>query len=153
MAERTSDPIRAMQQFLRYVVAGGAAFVLDFAALTFGVERLGLHYLAAATLGFIVGSAVCYALSVTWVFEERRFESRVQEGTVFVGIGIAALAFNNVAMWIFVDGFGVSYAWAKPFAAGLVMVFNFVVRRIAVFSSAHIVLPTEQPAPQGARAR
>jgi putative flippase GtrA len=153
MAEKMSEPFRAMQQFLRYIVAGGAAFVLDFAALTFGVEQMGLHYLAAATLGFIVGSAVCYTLSVTWVFEERRFESRLQEGTVFVGIGIAALAFNNVAMWFLVDGVGVSYAWAKPVAAGLVMIFNFGVRRVAVFSSGRILLPTDQAAPQGARAR
>jgi len=148
-----SEPIRLIQQFLRYIVAGGAAFVLDFAVLTFAVEQMGLHYLAAATLGFMVGSAVCYALSVMWVFEKRRFESRVQEGTVFVGIGIAALAFNNVTMWIFVDGFGVSYAWAKPFAAGLVMIFNFGVRRVLVFSSGPIVLPINQPAPRGARAR
>jgi putative flippase GtrA len=142
-----------MQQFLRYVVAGGAAFVLDFATLAFVVEHLRLHYLIGATLGFAVGSATCYALSVAWVFDERRFANRVHEAVAFVAIGIAALGVNNAAMWTLVEGLGVSYAWAKICAAAIVMVFNFALRRAAVFSRDSLALPSGDPVAQGARAK
>jgi putative flippase GtrA len=153
MAEPSLNHVRVMQQFLRYVVAGGAAFVLDFATLAFVVEHLGLHYLVGATLGFVVGSAACYALSVAWVFDERRFSNRVHEAVAFVAIGIAALGVNNATMWTLVEGLGASYAWAKICAAAIVMVFNFALRRAAVFSRDSLALPSGEPLAQGARAK
>lgn len=153
MAESSLGHVRVMQQFLRYVVAGGAAFVLDFATLAFVVEHLGSHYLVGATLGFAVGSATCYALSVAWVFDERRFTNRVHEAVAFVAIGIAALGVNNATMWTLVEGLGASYAWAKICAAAIVMVFNFALRRAAVFSGDSLALPSGEPVAQGARAK
>jgi putative flippase GtrA len=87
------------------------------------------------------------------VFDERRFSNRVHEAVAFVAIGIAALGVNNVTMWTLVEGLGASYAWAKICAAGIVMVFNFALRRAAVFSRDSLALPSGEPVAQGVRAK
>ncbi len=85
------------------------------------------------------------------MFDERRFANPVHEMTVFIAIGVAALAINNATMWLLVEAFAISYAWAKVTAAGVVMVFNFGLRRFAVFSEAPLGLAAEAPVAQMVR--
>jgi putative flippase GtrA len=88
-----------------------------------------IHYLVAATLSFAVGSLVCYALSVRWVFDEHRFGSRALEIALFVAIGVLGVMLNNLVMWCLVEFWHANYAAAKLDAAGVILLFNFSVRR------------------------
>jgi putative flippase GtrA len=142
-----------LRQFFRYAVAGGVAFVIDFAVLTFAVEQLDLHYLVAATAGFVAGCGTCYLVCVTWVFNEHRFDNRLHEAIVFALIGVAALGVNNVTMYILVDFAGVWYAFAKILTAGVVLLFNFGARRVAVFTRTPLVVASGEVAAQVARAK
>ena len=58
-------------QFVRYLIVGTVAFVADFGVLLVLTESCHLHYLRSAALAFLIGMAVNYALSVTWVFKVR----------------------------------------------------------------------------------
>lgn len=122
------------RQMIRYVAAGGIAFVADFTTLVAAVQLLHLHYLVAATLGFLVGVVVCYALSLRWAFDEHSYRSRTLEMVLFAAIGVVGLVLNNFVMWGLVEFVHLSYPAAKVVAAAFVLVFNFAARRSILFS-------------------
>ena len=122
-------------RLVRYIGAGGLAFVVDYAALVGFTEFLNIHYLASATAGFALGSIVCYVLSVLWVFDERRYRNRSTELMLFVAIGICGLCLNNLMIWAGTEGIGLPYQVSKLLAAGGVLFFNYTARRVVLFSA------------------
>jgi len=121
-------------QFLRYATIGGIAFVVDFFILLALTELAGWHYLAAATIGFLAGLLVNYALSIRWVFDYRRLSDRRVEFMLFGGVGLAGLALNNASLFVLADWAGFDYRVAKLITAALVLAFNFSVRRAMLFT-------------------
>jgi len=140
---RTGPPRRAallarmpgvVGQFLRYGVIGGIAFIVDFSTLLALTELAHLHYLVAATVGFLVGLLVNYLLATRWVFDYRRLASRRVEFIVFGVVGIMGLALNNFSLYTLSGLLGMDYRIAKLLTAALVLLFNFTLRRALLFT-------------------
>lgn len=123
------------REFRRYFLVGGLAFLVDGAVLAGMVELLGVHYLVGATAGFIVGAFVNYWLSVHWVFSERALSNQGLELGLFILIGLIGLGLNDVLMWLFTDWIGLYYLLSKIMSAALVFIYNFVVRRLLLFTA------------------
>jgi len=140
----TMNPITALApkksnlsaQFFRYFVVGGVAFAVDFALLYLLTEFGHIHYLFSASVAFMVGIAVNYTLSVTWVFDHRSVNNRMHEFAIFATIGILGLAFNAALMWFFTELVGFYYLVSKMVAAALIFLFNFGTRKALLFSRA-----------------
>lgn len=122
-------------QFFRYFVVGSVAFGVDFALLYLLTELAGLYYLFSASLAFMAGIAVNYALSVSWVFKHRSIDNRVHEFALFAVIGILGLVFNAALMWLFTELAGLHYLESKMVAAVLIFLFNFGARKALLFSA------------------
>jgi putative flippase GtrA len=86
-----TSPDYVVGQFLRYVVVGGVAFVVDFTVLVLLTEVLGLHYLTSAAIAFCCGLVTNYILSITWVFSTRSLASKRTEFTIFSIIGVVGV--------------------------------------------------------------
>lgn len=122
-------------RLVRYLASGGPAFIVDYATLLILTEGFGIYYLWSATAGFILGGLVCYLLSLKWVFEERRFDRRSREISVFMIIGILGLGLNNFLLWLFTDGAHIPYQYGKLLAAGIILLFNYYSRLYLVFTA------------------
>jgi putative flippase GtrA len=130
MVEPTNS---AFVQFLRYGLVGGIAFLCDFGTLWGATSRFGLHYLHSAALGFCVGLAVNYWLSVRWVFATRKFSrSSVQFG-LFALVGIVGVGINELGMWLLTDGVGLDYRASKLATTVVVYLWNFSIRKVLIF--------------------
>jgi hypothetical protein len=64
-----------LDQFARYVVVGGLAFVVDFGLLCLLTELVRLHYLISAAVAFPCSVVTTYCLSRLWVFDRRTLEN------------------------------------------------------------------------------
>ncbi|MBE5895317.1 MAG: GtrA family protein [Lachnospiraceae bacterium] len=129
-------------QLMKFGVVGATCFVIDF-AITVGLKALGVHYLIAAFWGFVISVTVNYLLSFRFVFERKEDLSRRKEFIIFVALSIAGLGINEVLMYVCVDLVYVKNAFlqslltenlavaaAKIVATAVVMVYNFVTRKI-----------------------
>jgi putative flippase GtrA len=123
----------ARVQFVRYVLVGGVAFLVDFGSLYALGGVLGVHYLVAAALAFLLGLGTNYALSVRWVFPVRRFGNRWAEFGVFGLIGLAGLGLNELIIWQCTESLGLHYLVSKLVSAGLVLFWNFFARKYVLF--------------------
>jgi putative flippase GtrA len=123
----------AAVEFARYFLASVVALAVDW-GLFVALTASGLFYLASAAVGFSAGLVVAYAMSVRFVFRQRRTGARF-EIAVFCLTGLVGLILTQVLLRWFVADLGIGYALAKVPTAGLVFSFNFVVRKGLLFSS------------------
>jgi len=137
-AERRIDPVSflgdAVREAPRYLVASVVALAAD-ASLYLGLIRFfGLHYLAAAPVGYVVGVLIIYFLSTRWVFSNRRLMSARREFLIFVSIGGIGLALNQGVIFFCVEKLFTSYELAKLASAAIVFGFNFSGRKLLLFT-------------------
>lgn len=118
----------------RYLAASAAALAIDFTLYIALIRLAGVPYLAAAPVGFAIGLAAIYALSVRWVFAHRRLADARVEFAIFASIGIAGLALNQAVIYAGVEHAGLSYEVAKMASAAVVFCVNFGLRKLLLFT-------------------
>jgi len=123
-------------QFVRYLVTGGFAFVVDFLLYAFCLYELNWHYLVANLVGLVAGLVINYVMSVAWVFSEckRVLEDRkTVEFGVFAIVGIIGVGINELLMLLMVGMLDANEMKSKIVAAILVLMWNFGVRKMVLF--------------------
>lgn len=138
-AEAGQPRAGAMRVFLReggrYFAASCLALGADALLYTLLIRVAGVHYMAAAPAGFVLGLALHYVLSTRWVFSARRVTDARVEFIVFSLIGIGGLLLNQVVIYAGVEGFGLAPELAKVASAGASYVFNYGARKALLFSN------------------
>jgi putative flippase GtrA len=122
-----------VQETLGYTAVSACALVVDVTILFILVHYFSLWYLGAATISFLSGLVVTYALSVKLVFKHRRLRDRRLEFASFAAIGAVGVAINAAAISFGVRYLGLHYLIAKCGAAGFTFVWNFFARRQLLF--------------------
>lgn len=130
-----------IKEFLRYVVVGGISFLADFGTLTLfeevfltGGEKWQIFISTAA--GFIVGLAVNYILSLVFVFraeDNRNSGKSIGAFLIFALVGIIGLGITEGLMHLGVNVLHFHYMLTKIVAAGIVLVWNYLGRKILIF--------------------
>ena len=118
----------------RYLGASALALGVDFGAYSALIRLGGVHYLAAAPIGFALGLTTVYFLSVRWVFRHRRVKDARSEFALFALLGLAGLAINQGMVYAGVEWLALGYEPAKLLSAGAVFCFNFGSRKLLLFT-------------------
>lgn len=119
---------------VRYLAASAIALGIDFGTYSGLIRLAQVHYLVAAPIGFGLGLAMIYFLSVRWVFGQRRLADARVEFALFTLIGLAGMALNQLVVYAGVDWLALSYEVAKLVSAATVFGFNFALRKILLFT-------------------
>lgn len=117
-------------QFMKFGVVGALAFCIDYGLLALLTEAFGVNYLVSATISFTVSVVFNYLASMRYVFTHKEDMSRRREFVIFIILSVVGLLINNVCMWAGVELLGVHYLIVKIAATAIVMVWNFVTRKI-----------------------
>ncbi len=136
-----------IQQILRFGVVGGLSFVIDFTIYTLIIKIFGTAKTTvaiAAFFGFTISLIFNYITSMRFVFVHDENMDRRKEFTVFAILSLIGLGLNEVLilgvlalydripvlqsglLWDFKEWIG------KIFATGVVMVYNFITRKIFI---------------------
>ena len=121
-------------EFLRYFAASAVGLAVDFSLYVGLTELAGWHYLASAAAGFGAGAVTVYAFSVAWVFSERRLRSPGWEFAIFGSIGLLGLVLTEIVLYVCTDISGLDYRLSKVFAAAIVFLVNFGLRKLILFT-------------------
>ena len=118
-----------LKQIVKFGFTGGISFIVDYSVLVFLTEILGLNYLVSNCLSFIISVIVNYILSMKFVFKSVN-NNKVFDFIIFVVLSVVGLGLNSLIMFICTDYIGIHYTISKIGATGVVMVFNFVSRKV-----------------------
>ena len=125
-------------QYIRYIVVGGSAFVVDVALLYVFTEYFHWHYLLSATASFIIGAVYNYFLSIAWIFPTRIFQNKKIELLFFIFIGVTGLGLNIFIIHFATAWLDLHYLLSKGVSGILVFSWNFALRRRFLFSVKNI---------------
>jgi putative flippase GtrA len=138
-------------QILKFGVVGGLSFVIDFIItliVSYICRMIGMDVATAATVGGLFGFCISlifnYLMSMKFVFERRDDLDRKKEFAIFAFLSLIGLGINELILY-----FGViicdktvpelvaaypSYitAGVKMVATGVVMVYNFISRKMTL---------------------
>lgn len=118
-------------QFFRYIFVGGVAFLADGGSL-FLITTIGVNYLISVIFAFVIGLAVNYGLSKLLVFENSSVNGKI-EFLVYGIIGVIGLGFTEIIMYVLTDIAGLYFMVSKVIATIIVLVWNFVARKITLY--------------------
>lgn len=124
-------PGSLIQQFIKYTGVGGVAFIFDYAVFALSLF-LGIHYLIGAFLAFCVGITVSYLMCVVWVWKGTE-ATTLKDITLFIVIGVVGLLLTLGLLWVFVEIFSLNPMFSKLIVTGLVLIWNFGMRKTFVF--------------------
>ncbi|MEG0071807.1 MAG: GtrA family protein [Raoultibacter sp.] len=121
---------KLIAQLMKFGVVGVIAFVIDYGLLIFLTEVFHVDYLISATISFTVSVIFNYVASMRYVFSHREGMSRRREFVIFVILSVLGLIINDLGMWIGVGLLAIDYRITKIVATVVVMIWNFVTRKI-----------------------
>ncbi|MDO4284759.1 MAG: GtrA family protein [Eubacteriales bacterium] len=133
---------KLMAQIMKFGVVGVICFLIDFCLYTL-CNAAGIPYLISGFIGFIVSMVVNYLLSMKFVFARKDDLSRRREFIIFFVLSLIGLGLNELCLYIGIDliygnwlwlqgliSLGVCKTLVKLGATGVVMVYNFISRKI-----------------------
>jgi len=123
---------RLPAQALRYAVAAFGGFAADYGALLLLKEWVGLHYLLAVPIAFVVGLAVNYLIGIWFVFRRGALPLR-RELALFLLISLLALAVTEGTMYGLTDLLRVDYRISRVVSGAITYLFNFFLRRTVLY--------------------
>ena len=132
------DDARLPVQALRYAIAAFGGFAADYCTLLALKEWLGIHYLVAVPIAFVVGLAVNYLIGIWLVFQRGRL-SLQKELILFAVISLLALAVTEGTMYALTDLLRVDYRISRIVSGAITYLFNFLMRRTVLYRT-----PTDQ---------
>ena len=121
---------KLIEQIMKFGVVGAVAFVIDYGLLALLTEVFAINYLVSATVSFTASVVFNYVASMRYVFTHKDGLSRRREIAIFVTLSVIGLLINNFCMWAGVELLGIHYLVTKIGATFIVMVWNFVTRKI-----------------------
>lgn len=121
---------KLIAQIMKFGIVGVLATLIDYIVLWILTEYAGLYYLASAAISFSVSVIFNYICSMRYVFVRKENADRRKEFVIFLVLSIIGLGMNQLLMWIGTDVLEIYYLIAKLFATALVMVYNFITRKL-----------------------
>ena len=119
-----------LAQIFKFVVVGGLSFVLDFIIYYVLTNFFSVYYIVAGFFSFTLSLIFNYLMSMKFVFRSKDSLKKTHEFAIFATLSVMGLGLNLLCLFIMVDYMGIYDLFAKVLTAGIVMVFNFVTRKI-----------------------
>ena len=123
---------KLMEQMIKFGFVGFLCFFIDWGIMVFLTEVFGINPLISSTISFTVSVTVNYILNVTFVFETDKNANKGSQFVIFVLLSIVGLGVNELCMWLGTDLLGIHYMITKVGATAVVMVYNFITRKIFI---------------------
>ncbi len=122
---------KLFKQLFRFGVVGFTAFLIDAGLLYVLTEYLHIYYLISSIISFIVSLAYNYILSIFWVFDVKKKQT-YKEVLLFAILSVIGLGVNQLVMYLGVDLLNIHYMLCKIIATIIVMIYNFITRKIFI---------------------
>lgn len=132
-------------EFIRYIFVGGISALVDMGVLyimtefAFDGKKDGIALTLSVAAGFVFGLVVNYLLSQLFVFtskEQREKGKKASAFFIYAVVGLIGFVLTELLMHIgmlFVSHEGLWYILLNCFVKGVVLIWNYVGRKIFVY--------------------
>ena len=115
------------RQLIRYGVVAFAGYAADYGLFTL-LRLVGMHYLWAGVIAFVLGLAVNYLLGHYWAYRGRGASMAMEIGA-FVLISAVSMGLNELFLWLLTDCCGIHAQISRLLTGVITFLWNFAARR------------------------
>lgn len=133
-----------LQQLTKFIIVGVINTLIDWGIYYVLADVLGWDPLLANIPSFSAATVFSYFASVLWVFDTTTRKTKRRLFIEFIILNLIALGLTELLLYLFIDGCGFGNMLAKVLATIIVMIFNFVTRKLFLEERKHA--KTENPA-------
>ncbi len=128
------DMNKLIRQFTSYLMVGGGAALVEWSAFALLYLGLDAHYILATFVAFILATFANFLLGKRLTFRKAQsgLNSSQEMAAVYL-ISAVGLALNMLLMYLQVARLGWPGMPAKIMATGIVLVWNFLMRKIYLY--------------------
>ena len=133
-------------QMIKFGAVGFLCFFIDYFIMVGLTELAGVPSLISSGCSYTISTVVNYILSVTVVFDADKEANKAAQFTLFVILSLIGLGINQLMMWGGTSWLAglmeqnaklaslsrYAYMIVKIFATAVVMVYNFITRKIFI---------------------
>lgn len=123
--------IQLIHQIVKFGVVGIIAFLIDYSLLYLLTEFMSIHYMVSSIISFTISLIFNYVASIYWVFDVKKKQT-YKEMIVFTILSVIGLGINQLVMYLMTDIGNIYYMLSKLVATAIVMVWNFITRKIFI---------------------
>jgi len=120
---------KLLMQIIKFVIVGGIATIIDYIIFFILHELLKVPTLPSNITSFTISVIYNYIASVKWVFDVKKDDPKKQF-IIFLILSIIGLLINTAIVYVTIDILKWYSLICKVIATGIVMVFNFITRKI-----------------------
>ncbi len=120
---------KLLMQIIKFVIVGGIATIIDYIIFFILHELLKVPTLPSNITSFTISVIYNYIASVKWVFDVKKDDPKKQF-IIFLILSIIGLLINTAIVYVTIDILKWYSLICKVIATGIVMVFNFITRKM-----------------------
>lgn len=123
------------EEGINYLIFGFLAFVLNFVLYYVFWEVMGLHYLVATALSWLLTVVFAYWTNRTFVFKSKNqgLKALWEEFAAFIGARIATWVLEMVLMYVMVDWANLNELISKIVCQVIVILANYFLSKLWIF--------------------
>lgn len=123
------------EQIFKFGIVGGIATIIDWIVYYILYNFCNLDPLLANIFSFAVSVVYNYIASVKWVFNIDKNKSKNRMFFEFMLFSIIGLLLTEALLFLFINKMAINEMVSKIIATAIVMVFNFITRKIFLENS------------------
>jgi len=117
-------------QIFKFIIVGGIATIIDWCIYFVLYNYFKINPLLSNICSFSISVIYNYYASVKWVFNVDGQKSKKRIFLEFIIFSLIGLALTEIIIYLGVDKLKIDAMFVKIFATVLVMIFNFVTRKM-----------------------
>ncbi len=129
------DMYRKYEEGILYLIFGFLAFVLNYVLYFIFASAMGLHYMVATALSWVLTVVFAYWTNRTFVFKSKNKDGQAvgKEFASFIGARVATEVLELVLMYVMVDCASINEYGSKLVCQVLVIVANYFLSKLWIF--------------------
>jgi len=120
---------------VRYVIAGGTSAFINLAVLSYLYYIVGIHYLIAGIISFVISFMISLVLQKLWTFKDSSRDGIGLQIGKYLATSLFGLGLNTLLLYILVDHFHFFVYIGQIIAGGSTACVTFFLSRKYVFRS------------------
>ena len=121
---------KLLMQIFKFIIVGGIATIIDYLIFYVLYEILGINTIISNITSFTISVIYNYIASVKWVFEVDKNKDKKQQFIIFIIFSVIGLFLNTGIVYLCTDILKIYSLIGKVIATTIVMIFNFITRKI-----------------------
>lgn len=112
---------------IRFIISGGTSAMVLLGTVYVLKENVGMWYIHASTIGFVVSVFINFSLQKLWVFKNTNHDESVKQIVHFFMVATCNLGLNMLIMYMLVSKFLIWYMFAQVCSALIIACWSFLV--------------------------